>query len=55
MPQAPGASFTGMQTIEIPLDAETVHLGVAVPREQALQVGALLQIYPARPQTSYYQ
>ena len=50
-PSVAGVPFTGNHQIEIPQTATTHHLGSSIPREQAIQVGQFLMIYPARPQT----
>ncbi len=42
---------SGTQHFLVAEDAEFVHLGLEIPREQALKKGALLQIYAPRPQT----
>ncbi len=49
-PDIAGVPVSGKQTLGIEPDAEYFHLGLEAPRESVLKKGALLQIYPPRPQ-----
>lgn len=50
-PSIEGVTPSGKQSIQIDEDAEFFHLGLPIERAEAMKQGAILHIYPARPQT----
>ena len=50
-PDIEGVPVAGEQEVEIDSDAKYFHLGVPIKRDEVLQIGSLIQVYPKRPQT----
>ena len=50
-PAIEGVAFSGDHQIDVPDDATFHRAGVTITSDEALRVGQMLMIYPARPQT----